>query len=48
MFIKGLCKWFNIGDYVKVIGISKFEGEVGIVVDIFEDWVMFFIDNMYF
>lgn len=42
---KGLRKRFNIGDHVKVIGSSKFEGEVGTVVNISEDQVTILTDN---
>jgi transcription elongation factor SPT5 len=42
---KGLRKRFNIGDHVKVIGTSKFEGEVGTVVDISEDRVTLLTDT---
>lgn len=42
---KGLRKRFSIGDHVKVIGTSKFEGEVGTVVDIAEDRVTLLTDN---
>ena len=42
--VKGLRKRFKLGDHVKVIGGSRYQDEVGMVVDIVDDRVTMIVD----